>query len=412
MSCNGTPSAADGATAEWPLSKKIYASVSGRLRQHKRHRYNSLRLRTPPVYAPDKNYQFPQGQADFYTPRQILAASRWLFGVGQTCFRWSSRLDFDQLTTFLEVVKLKNFSRAGEKVFRSQSAVSAQIRQLEQEYGTRLLDRSGKRVTLTAAGEVLFEYANRLLALRGESLRAVADQDRMPRGVLAIGANEATCLYVLPETFSEYRRRYSDVQISIYRNFSHKILERLQDGLIDVGIVTMPVKAPSLVVKRIFHDRLMLMTSPNHPLGKMDAVPVEAMVDYPIILPKAGHTRKTMDKLLRPYQAQLRIAMELPSIAMIKAFVASGMGISLISESFARKEWCAGDLHLVPLADASLSRELALVYHQDRTLPRSAVAFIEMVQYGVRQFKTAGAFQVRDLPLMESDSYNAAVLET
>ena len=321
-------------------------------------------------------------------------------------------MDFDQLTTFLEVVKLGNFSRAGEKVFRSQSAVSAQIRQLEQEYGTRLLDRSGKRVALTPAGDVLFEYANRLLALRGESLRAVADQDSTPRGVLAIGANEATCLYVLPDTFGEYRRRYSDVQISIYRNFSHKILERLQDGLIDVGIVTMPVKAPSLVVRRIFHDRLMLMTSPNHPLAEMDAVPVEAMVNYPVILPKAGHTRKTMDKLLRPYQSQLRIAMELPSIAMIKAFVASGMGISLISESFARKECRAGDLALVPMADANLSRELALVYHQDRTLPRSAVAFIEMVQNGVRQYKTAGAFQTPELSLLESNSYEVASPDT
>ena len=116
----------------------------------------------------------------------------------------------------------------------------------------------------------------------------------------------------------------------------------------------------------------------------MDSVPVEAMVNYPIILPKAGHTRKTMDKLFRPYQSQLRIAMELPSIAMIKAFVASGMGISLISESFARKECHAGDLRLIPLSDANLSRELALVYHQDRTLPRSAVAFIEMLQNGVR----------------------------
>jgi len=321
-------------------------------------------------------------------------------------------VDFDQLTTFLEVAKLGNFSRAGDKVFRSQSAVSAQIRQLEQEYGTRLLDRSGKRVTLTPAGEVLFEYANRLLALRGESQRAVADQDRTPRGILAIGANEATCLYVLPETFSEYRRRYSDVQISIYRNFSHKILERLQDGLIDVGIVTMPVKAPSLVVKRIFHDRLMLMTSPNHPLARLDAVPVEAMVDYPIILPKAGHTRKTMDKLLRPYQPHVRIAMELPSIAMIKAFVASGMGISLISESFARKECLSGDLRLIPLADANLSRELALVYHQDRTLPRSAVAFIEMVQSGVRRFKTAGAHEVPEVTLLDSDNYETAMLET
>ena len=320
-------------------------------------------------------------------------------------------MDFDQLTTFLEVVKLGNFSRAGEKVFRSQSAVSAQIRQLEQDYGTKLLDRSGKRVSLTPAGEVLFEYANRLLALRGESLRAVVDQDNTPRGVLAVGANEATCLYVLPETFGEYRRRYSDVQISIYRNFSHKILERLQDGLIDVGIVTMPVKANRLVVKRIFHDRLVLMTGPNHPLGKLNSVSVEAMVDYPIILPKAGHTRKTMDKLFRPYQSQLRIAMELPSIAMIKAFVSSGMGISLISESFARKECRAGDLRLVPLSDTDLSRELALVYHQDRTLPRSAVAFIEMVRNGLPRFRSAGAFELESPRLIESHELDGAFLE-
>ena len=294
-------------------------------------------------------------------------------------------MDFDQLTTFLEVAKLGNFSRAGEKVFRSQSAVSAQIRQLEQDYGTKLLDRSGKRVQLTPAGKVLFEYAHRLLALRGESLRAVADQDRTPRGVLAIGANEATCLYVLPQSFSEYRRRYPDVQISIYRNFSHKILERLQDGLIDVGIVTMPVKSPSLVVQRIFHDRLMLMTSPRHPLARQDSVSVEDIIEHPIILPKAGHTRKTMDRLFRPHLSQLRVAMELPSIAMIKAFVASGMGVSLISESFALHEHQAGELKLIPLSDAVLARELGLVYHQDRTLPRSAMAFVELLREGLQR---------------------------
>src|ERR1700685_2108049 len=144
-------------------------------------------------------------------------------------------MDFDQLVTFLEVAKLGSFSRAGQKVFRSQSAVSAQIRQLEEEYGEKLLDRSGKSVRLTPAGEVFLEYAERLIAVRSESLRAVADQGNTPRGVLAIGANEATCLYVLPDIFAEYLRLYPSVQISIYRNFSHKILERLARGLIDAG---------------------------------------------------------------------------------------------------------------------------------------------------------------------------------
>jgi DNA-binding transcriptional LysR family regulator len=119
-------------------------------------------------------------------------------------------MDFDQLVTFLEVAKLGSFSRAGQKVFRSQSAVSAQIRQMEQEYGDRLLDRSGKDVSLTPAGRVLFAYAERLLQLRDESLLAVADQGSTPRGTLVIGANEATCLYVLPDVFAKFRRRNRD----------------------------------------------------------------------------------------------------------------------------------------------------------------------------------------------------------
>jgi DNA-binding transcriptional LysR family regulator len=312
-------------------------------------------------------------------------------------------MDFDQLSTFLEVAKLGNFSRAGEKVFRSQSAVSAQIRQLEQDYGTKLLDRSGKKVRLTAAGKVLFEYGTRLLALRAESMRAVVDQDKVPRGVLAIGANEATCLYVLPSAFETYRRLYPEVQISIYRNFSRKILERIHDGMIDVGIATLPVKSQRLTVKRIFRDRLMLMMSPSNPLARMGAVPVSVAVEQPFLFPKAGYTRQIMDKLFRPFQSRLRITMELPSVAMIKTFVAMGMGVSLISESFARNEQRSGEVSLVPLADVDLWRELGLVYDQDRTLPRAAAAFIELLHNGVLYSDAAIPDEKITPPLTNSD---------
>ena len=110
-------------------------------------------------------------------------------------------MDFDQLTTFVQVAKLKSFSKAGQKVFRSQSAVSAQIRQLEQAYKAKLLDRSAKSVELTPAGEVLFEYAERLLRLRDESIQIVADRGSVVQGPVTFGANEATCLYLFP-TFS------------------------------------------------------------------------------------------------------------------------------------------------------------------------------------------------------------------
>src|SRR5258707_13674350 len=110
-------------------------------------------------------------------------------------------MDFDQLATFLEVAKLGSFSRAGQKVFRSQSAVSAQIRQLEQAYGDRLLDRTGKYVTLTPAGRVLFAYADRMLQLRDESHLPAADQRTTPRGAITVRANEATCLSLCPHGF-------------------------------------------------------------------------------------------------------------------------------------------------------------------------------------------------------------------
>jgi DNA-binding transcriptional LysR family regulator len=289
-------------------------------------------------------------------------------------------MDFDQLTTFIEVAKLGSFSRAGQKVFRSQSAVSAQIRQLEEEYGERLLDRSGKSVRLTPAGEVLFEYAGRLLTMRQESLRAVGDQGSNPRGVLAIGANEATCLYVLPDIFAEYHRLYPAVQISIYRNFSRKILQVVEDGKVDVGVVTMPVKSRRLRVHTIFRDRLVLIASPENPLSRRKTVLVSEIAEHPLIFPRTGYMRQLLDKLFRPYRSRLRVTMELPSVGMIKCYVAAGLGVSLISSQFARDEERAGQLKLVHIEGPEMWRELGLIYQRDRSLPRAAAVFINLTR--------------------------------
>jgi DNA-binding transcriptional LysR family regulator len=292
-------------------------------------------------------------------------------------------MDFDHLITFVEIAKQGSFSRAGQKLFRSQPAVSAQIRQLEQEYGQKLFDRVGKSVQLTTAGEALLEYAGKLLTLRNESLRAVADQASTPRGLLAVGANEATCLYVLPDIFAQYNQHYPNVQISIYRNFSHKVIEKIEDGTVDVGIVTLPVKSPSLRVHSIFRDRIMLMTSPTNPLAKLKSVTTAQIAEQPLIFPKTGFMRQVHDKLFRPYRSHLRISMELPSVGMIKRFVAAGLGVSLISESFVRDEVRSGKAKMIPVSDMDVWRELGLVYRRDRTLPRSAAAFVTMIRQGI-----------------------------
>jgi DNA-binding transcriptional LysR family regulator len=292
-------------------------------------------------------------------------------------------MDFDHLVTFVEIAKQGSFSRAGQKLFRSQPAVSAQVRLLEQEYGQKLFDRVGKSIQLTSAGEALLEYASRLLTLRNESIRAVADQASSPRGTLAIGANEATCLYVLPNIFADYHRHYPHVQISIYRNFSHKVIEKIEGGSIDVGIVTLPVKSPSLRVHPIFRDRIMLMTSPSSPLAKHKSVTTAQIAEQPLIFPRTGFMRQVHDKQFRPYRSSLQITMELPSVGMIKRFVAAGLGVSLISESFVRDEVRAGKAKMIPVSDMDVWRELGLVYRRDRTLPRSASAFVNLIRQGV-----------------------------
>jgi DNA-binding transcriptional LysR family regulator len=289
-------------------------------------------------------------------------------------------MDFDQLTTFVQVSKLKSFSKAGQKVFRSQSAVSAQIRQLEQAYHAKLLDRSAKSVELTPAGEVLFEFAERLLRLRDESMQVVADRGNVVQGPVAFGANEATCLYLLPDILAEFQRRYPLVQISIYRNFSHKILQRLEDGSLDLGIVTLPLKSPNLKMHTINRDRLRFMVSAKNPMAQRSHVTLEEIASAPLIFPKTGFTRQVLDKLFRPYRSRLRISMELPSIGMIKTFVAADVGISIISESFARDQVKSGEVKLLNVEGFDLYRELALVYRRDRSLPRAVQALIGMIR--------------------------------
>jgi DNA-binding transcriptional LysR family regulator len=163
------------------------------------------------------------------------------------------------------------------------------------------------------------------------------------------------------------------------------VIEKIEDGSVDVGIVTLPAKSPSLRIHSIFHDRLMLMVGANNPLAKSKSVSVSEVADQPQIVPKTGYTRQLFDKLFRPYRSKLRITMELASVGMIKRFVVAGLGVSIISESFAKDEVRSGEAKLIPISDAILTRELGLVYRRDRTLPRAAAAFVALLRQQIAQ---------------------------
>src|SRR5689334_17853311 len=157
-------------------------------------------------------------------------------------------MDLDQLHTFLEIVRLKSFSKAAQTCFRTQPAISAQVRQLEQELGAPLFDRLGTRISLTPAGRIFGEYAEQILELRRRAQDDINELERVPRGELLIAANESTCIYVLPEVFSQFKLEFPNVQIQVDRSYGSRVVEAVLDNQADFGITQLPVEEKKLEV--------------------------------------------------------------------------------------------------------------------------------------------------------------------
>jgi len=287
-------------------------------------------------------------------------------------------MDFDQLETFVEVARLSSFSRAAERRFRTQPAVSAQIRALEEEAGARLLDRSGGKVALTAAGKVFQRMAEEAIEARRRTLITIAEMERVPRGDLAIGANEATCLHILPEVFAEFKTQYPDVGVSVHRAERTRTLESIVESSVDFGIVSMPVTDKRLTVVQIHKDELVVITPAGHPLAGVGQVTADQLADLPLLLPKAGHTREAIEKLFSDRHLTPNIAMELDSSELLKRFVAAGVGAGFMSESFVKREVREGTLATLRIAGTVIRRDLALVFRKDKALSRAALAFIDI----------------------------------
>jgi DNA-binding transcriptional LysR family regulator len=287
-------------------------------------------------------------------------------------------MDFDQLETFVEVARHLSFSRAAEKRFRTQPAISAQIRALEEEIGARILDRTGGKVSLTAPGKAFLRYVEEALEARRNILAEMAEMERVPRGELVVAANEGTCLHILPEVFAEFKKLYPDVSVNVKRSESPKILEAIIDNTIDFGVVSMPVGDKRLTTVVIHRDELVVITPPRHPLSKQKTVTLEQLAKYPLLVPKIGRTRDMIEALFDERRLKPDFSMELDSSELTKRFVAASVGIAFIANSHVENEARAGLLSSLRLADAHIARDLALVFRKDKALSRAALAFIEI----------------------------------
>ena len=287
-------------------------------------------------------------------------------------------MDFDQLETFIDVARLSSFSRAAEKRFRTQPAISSQIRSLEEEVGARLLDRSGGKVSLTASGKLFLKFAEDTIDVRKAVVIAIAETERVPRGEIVVGANEGTCLHILPEVFAHFKKQYPDVSVNIRRADYAKVLESVIDNSVDFGVVSLPITDPRLTAVPIHRDELVLIVPPRHPLAKLQSAAAADIAQYPLVMPKVGHTRDALDELFHQKKLKPRYAMEVDSSELLKRFVAADVGVGFIARSHVQEDVQARVLATVPLAEAQIRRDLALVFRKDKALSRAALAFIDI----------------------------------
>jgi DNA-binding transcriptional LysR family regulator len=289
-------------------------------------------------------------------------------------------MDLFQLETFLAVAEERSFSRAAARLHRTQPAVSQAIAKLEAELGEVLLERSSRDGTLTDAGEVLREYAQKLLNLRGEATGALTELRALHRGRLNLAANEYTCLYLLP-LLDEYRRQNPQVKVAVQRALASRIPDEVLMHSVEIGVLSFRPDDPQVQSVVVFRDELNLVVNPRHALAKSGEVSIRQLGTQNFIAHNIpSPQRLKVIQTFRRHKTALQMGVELPSLEAIKRFVEMGNGVALVPGLTVKEEIARGTLVRVRIKELQIERKLRLVYRRHATLSHAAVAFLNVVE--------------------------------
>jgi len=302
-------------------------------------------------------------------------------------------LELAQLEVFLMVAREHRFSRAAEKLFRTQSAVSQTIRKLEVELGEALFDRSSREGVLTDAGKVLVEYAEKLLNLRSEAAESLVELRELQKGKLVIAANEFTALYLLP-VLAEFRRLHPMIKITVQRALGSHIPDDVLRYRAEFGVLSYEPQEPSVHSVVVYLDELVFVVPPKHPLASAKQVSIrqlgaESFVAHIVSSPY----RDKVLQLFKTHKTPLHMDLELPTLQAIKQFVALGNGVAFLPEISVETELARGELVRIPVRELQLKRKLRLIYRKDANLSHAARALLKVVEAVARERKGRYRFQ-------------------
>ncbi len=288
-------------------------------------------------------------------------------------------VELAELNVFLTVAREKSFSRAAEKLYRTQPAVSLSVRRLEDWVGQPLFVRGQRAARLTDAGEVLRDYAERILNLREETRRAVEDLGGLRRGRISLGVNESSIHALLP-LLERFRRRHPEIHIAVQRTFSRDIPTEILNYRLDLGVVSYVPQDEKLEAARIFRDQLAFVVPPQHRLARRRVVDIGELGEETFIAHIVDSPyRWRVIQLFERYRVPLRMGVELPTIESIKRFVQMGMGVAIVPRMCVRWEVEHRLLAEVRIRQLKLPRDLYLVHRRDARFSHATAALLRML---------------------------------
>ena len=295
-----------------------------------------------------------------------------------------------RLQVFHAVAKHLSFTKAAEALFMTQPAVTFQIRQLEEQFNTRLFDRASGRITLTPAGMLAFEYAERILGMSAELDTRLKELSGHVAGPLLIGASMTIGDYVLPQLIGEFKARFPAVVPSIFIANSEQVQNRLVERSLDLGFIESDSHLPSLGVEVCCDDELQVVCAPTHPLAKLSAIPPRTLLEHAYVSREPGSgTREVIDRYLERAGVSLQPTMELGSPEALKGLVATGIGFAIMSRATISLETSLGRVVGVPLLPR-VERRFSVVYPKERIQSKLVNGFVEFAKERMTALHAAG----------------------
>ncbi len=298
-------------------------------------------------------------------------------------------MDLWQLHIFCKVVELKSFSKAGETIHLSQPTVSSHIKDLEDHLGCRLIDRMSKEALPTKAGELLYRYAKRLLALRNETETAMAEFKGKIKGTLVIGGSTIPGGYLLPQIVGAFTQQFPDIFISLVIGDTQKIINDTLEGMIEFGVVGARSGSKKISQEKLLDDEMLVIVPKHHPWSDKKSISVKMLLDEAFIIRESGSgTLKSIAASLSSvgYSIDdLKVVAEMGSTESVRQAIKHGAGISILSTLAVAEEVKAGALSALAVDGLNLTRRFYLTWHKSRSLSPLSEAFIGFLKKEVQK---------------------------